>query len=413
MEGTCKECRSWEEEIYWTHFHSIHFCQFLHGDFHQQLVSPPSIHSSYFQQEERKKKKPFFFVVKPAWKLKKAIPKKFAENLRSKLPENVVLKGPSGATWTVGTVADDENLLFKHGWQDFVKDHALEKNDILVFRYNGESSFNVLVFNQHSLCEKEAAYFHKRCSHKPMDKECGTKRKLGDSAVEAVHTPASYDVKRTLTEDPWKDGTVTVADCNILSQAKASENLVEVGASGKPHNKKKATPKKKVSVAFDCLEEKPDSTPKALFIGSRGSPVYTSNRRPVTEEEESSAFKLARAAASSDSFLVVMRPTHVYKRFYLSIPTDWATTHMDRRNQDLILRVGEGTWRARYRLTGRGSGGLSSGWKNFALENNLEQSDVCLFELANSIAKNIVLDVTIFRVVEDVVPLTLVTSFPV
>lgn len=96
-----------------------------------------------------------------------------------------------------------------------------------------------------------------------------------------------------------------------------------------------------------------------------------------------------------------------------SIPTDWATANMDRRNQDLILRVGEGTWRARYRLTGRGSGGLSSGWKNFALENNLEQSDVCLFNLANDIDKNIILDVTIFRVVEDVVPLTLVTSLPV
>lgn len=378
MEGACKECKSWEEEIYWTHFHSIHFCQFLQGDFHQQL----------------------------------AIPKKFTENLRSKLPENVVLKGPSGATWKVGTVADDENLLFKHGWQDFVKDHALEKNDILVFRYNGESSFNVLVFNQHSLCEKEAAYFHKRCSHNPADRECGTKRKLGDSSVEAMHTPVSHDVKRTLTEDPREDRTVTVADRNILSQAKASENLIEAGASGKPRNKK-ATPKKKLSVAFDCLEEKPDSTPKSLFIGSRGSPVYVSNRRPVTEEEESSAFKLARAAASSDSFLVVMRPTHVYKRFYLSIPTDWATTHMDRRNQDVILRVGEGTWHARYRLTGRGSGGLSSGWKNFTLENNLEQSDVCVFNLADSISKNIILDVTIFRVVEDIVPPTLVNSFSV
>jgi len=86
---------------------------------------------------------------------------------------------------------------------------------------------------------------------------------------------------------------------------------------------------------------------------------------------------------------------------------------MDRRNQDVILRVGEGTWHARYRLTGRGSGGLSSGWKNFTLENNLEQSDVCVFNLADSISKNIILDVTIFRVVEDIVPPTLVNSFSV
>lgn len=64
MEGACRECRSWEEEIYWTHFHSIHFCQFLHGDdFHQQLVSPPPppFTPSYLWQEKRGDKKSLFF----------------------------------------------------------------------------------------------------------------------------------------------------------------------------------------------------------------------------------------------------------------------------------------------------------------------------------------------------------------
>jgi hypothetical protein len=36
---TSGSSKSWEEEIYWTHFQFIHFIQFLRNDFQQQLVS--------------------------------------------------------------------------------------------------------------------------------------------------------------------------------------------------------------------------------------------------------------------------------------------------------------------------------------------------------------------------------------
>ena len=43
--------------------------------------------------------------------------------------------------------------------------------------------------------------------------------------------------------------------------------------------------------------------------------LYISNRRPVTEDEIENAFALAQAARTDDSLVVVMRPSHVYKRF--------------------------------------------------------------------------------------------------
>jgi hypothetical protein len=46
--GTPNNSRSWEEDIYWTHFQFIHFAQFLSTDFEQQLVSTPFILVSFF-----------------------------------------------------------------------------------------------------------------------------------------------------------------------------------------------------------------------------------------------------------------------------------------------------------------------------------------------------------------------------
>ena len=44
---------------------------------------------------------------------------------------------------------------------------------------------------------------------------------------------------------------------------------------------------------------------------------YVSNRRLVTEDEIKNALLLAQAALTDKSFLIVMRPTHLYKRFFV------------------------------------------------------------------------------------------------
>lgn len=44
---------------------------------------------------------------------------------------------------------------------------------------------------------------------------------------------------------------------------------------------------------------------------------YVSNRRAITEDDKINALKLAEAASSDGSFKVVMRPSHVYRRFFL------------------------------------------------------------------------------------------------
>jgi len=74
----------------------------------------------------------------------------------------VSLTGPSGNTWQVRLVEQDNHLFFHHGWSTFVGDHHLQYGDLLVFRYEGHLHFTVQVFGENA-CEKEAA-FHSECN---------------------------------------------------------------------------------------------------------------------------------------------------------------------------------------------------------------------------------------------------------
>lgn len=116
-----------------------------------------------------------------------AIPEIFARHLRKKLPDTVNLKGPSGAAWEVGLTTYNNTLFFNHGWQEFVKDHALEENDFLIFKYNGESDFDVLMFDMQSMCEKVAPYFVKKYESAERGNGCRTKRKTVKSSVGVVY----------------------------------------------------------------------------------------------------------------------------------------------------------------------------------------------------------------------------------
>ncbi|KAH6765031.1 hypothetical protein C2S51_016280 [Perilla frutescens var. frutescens] len=343
----CTECRRWEEEMYWSRFQTVQFCQFLSGRFHHQL----------------------------------AIPEKFGQSLKEKLAGTVALKGPSGHVWNVGVMVDGDKLLLKHGWNVFVEDHSLKENDIVIFRYHGNSMFDVMMFDQETLCEKSASYFVKKCDHSSID-DRGTKRMRSFGGLDLDDTNILEDVanchraKTPITNDAARTPPSRTQPARSTTKGQRGTKKSKQGSSG-------AYP---------------------LQLKSR--------RREVTEEEKEKVKRMAVEAASTDnSFIVVMRASHVYKGFFMSIPAEWVKVHLPTRSQNVELRVGDNKWQAKYLFKGYG-GGLSGGWKNFVLENFLEESDVCVFDLESVTRDVFILDVKIFRVVEEVIPPSVVSREP-
>ena len=59
-----------------------------------------------------------------------------------------ILTAPYGGIWQVGLKKADNNIWFCNGWQDFVEYHSICYGYFLVFRYEGNSSFHVLIFDK-------------------------------------------------------------------------------------------------------------------------------------------------------------------------------------------------------------------------------------------------------------------------
>ncbi|KAG5543344.1 hypothetical protein RHGRI_016167 [Rhododendron griersonianum] len=318
------------------------------------------------------------------------IPVKFARNMKRKLPENVTVIGPSGSNWNVGLVASGDTFLFKHGWKEFVEDHSLKEDDVLIFRYNGDSRFDVLIFNGRSFCERESSYFVRKCGHTELDPGFQTKRNMGESPVGVGHDSSDCGEGCTPSKRPRSNENLQSSCLRRRTQAKTRDGASDVMTH---HGKR-------------VVGQKVNLAAKEGLVGSYLL-QYVSNRKPITEAEEENALKMARAASTPNSFMVVMRPTHVYRKFFMAIPSDWVRSRLPRKSQDVTLRVKENekTWHAKYECRfGRGASGLVGGWKDFVFENNLEEFDVCLFELASGTHDRIVMDVSIFRVVAESIP---------
>ncbi|XP_043713906.1 B3 domain-containing protein Os11g0197600-like [Telopea speciosissima] len=106
-----------------------------------------------------------------------------------------------------------------------------------------------------------------------------------------------------------------------------------------------------------------------------------------------------------------MRKSHVYRGFQLTIPYDFALKHFPPKKKYCTLCCEDHKKIVMFKPRQNPVGGtFSKGWADFDLENNIEEDDICLFELVDPVQKQekqeIILKVCSFRAVEEMVPLT-------
>lgn len=111
------------------------------------------------------------------------IPPGFIKHMEGRTSGSVILTGPSGNSWKVVLIHNENGLFFRKGWPEFARDHLAETGDFFVFRYDGDLHFYVQTFDC-SACEKEAA-FNVRCSedNSNIDHTKGKKRIRGKSPL--------------------------------------------------------------------------------------------------------------------------------------------------------------------------------------------------------------------------------------
>jgi hypothetical protein len=63
------------------------------------------------------------------------------------LSDVATLTAPNGHLWQVGLEKGNKEIWFHDGWQEFMEYHSIHYGYFIVFRYEGNSKFHVLVFD--------------------------------------------------------------------------------------------------------------------------------------------------------------------------------------------------------------------------------------------------------------------------
>jgi hypothetical protein len=76
------------------------------------------------------------------------IPDDFLKRFRGEIPREIKLETRNGHSYTVEVAKYPDKLVLGAGWGVFVETYNLQIDDSVVLRYNGNSQFNVIVFDR-------------------------------------------------------------------------------------------------------------------------------------------------------------------------------------------------------------------------------------------------------------------------
>ncbi|XP_017644895.2 B3 domain-containing transcription factor VRN1-like [Gossypium arboreum] len=93
---------------------------------------------------------------------KLGIPRKFVKNHGNSMSSPAMLSVPSGEVWKVELTKCNGKIWFENGWLEFSNHYSLEFGHLLVFRYDGNSNFHVVIFDRTAT---EILYPYTRYNH--------------------------------------------------------------------------------------------------------------------------------------------------------------------------------------------------------------------------------------------------------
>ncbi|CAN6449364.1 unnamed protein product [Victoria cruziana] len=308
----------------------------------------------------------FFKVLIGDFHTKLYMPPAFARLIEDDGSGFAALNSSVGCYRGIEVLRDSYSLFFHIGWRAFVEHHSLQMGEFLVFRYGGRMQFDVKIFDR-SGCEKV----------------CFNPVQMKDSS------PCN------------PKNTVSPLDVYTCDAKVSSESEEKVAQNGYQSSREKYKPSKHF-----VIESEVSWSSQVLHLPDhpvyKSTYRYASTRREVTKEERLQALEAAHNLnLTRPHFIAIMSETSVYRRFTLTIPSRFLLRF--RLNREVILRSSNGiSWQVRCCYDADGRAKFVRGWGPFSLANNLQEGDVCVFELTEGYS---VMDVHVFRVVDEVTAL--------
>ncbi|XP_024186299.1 B3 domain-containing transcription factor VRN1 isoform X3 [Rosa chinensis] len=274
---------------------------------------------------------------------KLGIPKSFLDKYGEDLSNLVYFKLPCGPEWEIGLTSYNKEVWFRKGWPEFSKFHSLEKGYSLLFGYEGDSRFQVSIFD-------------------------------GSNNMEIDYTTSMLE-----SEEGDQDDDISL---------EISEDVRRTALSHK-QNRTVLSPKAEINVNFEERVKKEThwsksdmKTGKHDFPAKRDGGGTSSTQR--CRKQTPRVFR--RAKSYKRSFKVPMHSSYIIQK-NLWLPKTFVQTHLLMQPSNAILQVSgrRKTWPVKltYEET-KGRAKFQSGWTNFVRDKNIKDGDVCEFVLIDS-----------------------------
>ncbi|WVZ13292.1 hypothetical protein V8G54_017822 [Vigna mungo] len=232
----------------------------------------------------------------------------------------VTLSLPNGTKNKVHWVNKDGDVWLCNGWKEFAKYSKLDVSHFLVFRYEGNSCFNVIIF--------------------------------GKSALE-IEYPLSREAANEKVEE-------------IIEGGEFSAKFSEKGSK---------RPKEELQVK----EEQPKKHSK-----TRACSDYSKHMNNGSEREKKVRLFQEKVKEMFNSknihFTSIIRKSYT-ERNLLIIPAEFSKHYLHKEGLATLFVEDGRTWEVETKLNFFGQLTFSSGWRKFLLDNKLKVDDVCVFEL--------------------------------
>ncbi|XP_071735142.1 B3 domain-containing transcription factor VRN1-like [Rutidosis leptorrhynchoides] len=139
------------------------------------------------------------------------IPEKFTEKHEKALSNKVTLKVPNGDVWEVKLKKSNGDVWLKKGWGEFAKYYGVKFGHFLMFKYEGLSKFDVVIFKPNAT-EIEYPNNNKKDDHvkNNVDKDA-TKDPVSCSGLKTVksedETDEEHEIKKTGKKQIMEEAT--------------------------------------------------------------------------------------------------------------------------------------------------------------------------------------------------------------
>uniref|UniRef100_A0ACD6A3D5 Uncharacterized protein n=1 Tax=Avena sativa TaxID=4498 RepID=A0ACD6A3D5_AVESA len=349
----------------------------------------------YRELDDREKY--FLMLIMGDFQHEMIIPEEFVRRLKGEIPGEIKLETRNGYSYTIGVCKNEKNFVLTVGWVQFVKNFDLQMGDSIILRYNGNSQFNLIIFDklgrEKALSVVVDALLHNEQERsteatETVNRSHGQHQSMQMQSTEAVDhfhpmqmQPSGKTVNRSPMQPPpmkrqrrlRRDQSSQVQETTLTSSFSVSSG--DSFSSEDGHGLHSVP-------GYNYVVGKKTNLSSVQKKQLNDGYIATRRTKLTSVQEEQVKEKVQSMHTDTPIFVAVMCKINVVSPFVLTVPNFYAQKYLG-DEQSVVLQHGGETWKVRF--CGRQRESLNdrrfeSGWQKFVQDNNLKMGNICLFE---------------------------------